>query len=87
MTCHFIIIKYNCSTAIFEKKISKFQGEWNIEEALQSSQGIDPSPGMRSYSEVDEVLEEEKIDDEIEEYVIQERLARETKWKNPFKPR
>ena len=42
---------------------------------------------MRSYSEVDEVLEEEKIDDEIEEYVIQERLARETKWKNPFKPR
>ena len=38
---------------------------------------------MRSYSEVDEVLEEEKIDDEIEEYVIQERLARETKWKNP----
>ena len=39
---------------------------------------------MRSYSEVDEVLEEEKIDDEIEEYVIQERLAREKKWKNPF---
>ena len=37
---------------------------------------------MRSYSEVDEVLEEEKIDDEIEEYVIQERLAREKKWKN-----
>ena len=40
---------------------------------------------MRSYSEVDEVLEEEKIDDEIEEYVIEERLAREKKWKNPFK--
>ena len=40
---------------------------------------------MRSYTEVDEVLDEEKIDDEIEEYVIQERLAREKKWKNPFK--
>ena len=40
---------------------------------------------MRSYSEVDEVLEEEKIDDELEEYVIQERLAREKKWSNPFK--
>jgi hypothetical protein len=46
---------------------------------MSNGEGIDPTPGNRSYSEVDEVLESEKIDDEIEEQIVEEIIARQKK--------
>ena len=60
------------------------QGEWNIDDALQCGEGLDPSPGNRTYSDVDEVLESEHIDEEIEEMIQKENIAREERKSKRF---
>ena len=52
---------------------------WDIDNALAAEEGIHPSAGNRTYSEVDEVLDSEEIDDEIESQIIEEQIARQKK--------